>query len=514
MSIRFAGAALGAVLLAVVGPAASRSAQAASPADAATLAASLPEGANAIGVLHVQRLLNSPRGREAGWDDKVRSAYIAGSTVVPKWADTLVVGAPIHPGDAGAPWVAAAFTGPDSMGVAQLAPGGRAELSELGGKPAFVSRGGAYVVELGPGRIGSYSPPRRQAASLWVRTAAETGGDGPTPFLKAAAATDAGVVLAMDTMDMFDPDAVAAFVGQVDGVDAANVDAVADLVTGARGILVSVDVGREITATLQVQFGAAVDVPADQLGIALKAALAKFGLSIPELADATFEAEGESLTAELALSNESFGLLVSLLSGVHHGAGEDMAATDPGSADSATPTETGTGNEGEVSYDPDATRRYGKAVKQAVGRLNHLNGRGTSLQTGLRFLDSNAQRLQELPVQGVAPAMVERGEAIAKGMRALSASIQGAAVEVDAAQRSFTYNVNYDPGSVGVSWWGGWAYRPPSAKVNSNLATVREEQARAVAAGASDRAQIWEYIQEDATVIDDLLKQLDNPRLR
>ncbi|MEM9703713.1 MAG: hypothetical protein AAF907_14840, partial [Planctomycetota bacterium] len=347
---------------------------------AASLVGRLPSGTNAIGVVHIADMLNSPIARAEGWDEAIRRDFIAGATVVPKWADVVVIGAPVLPGAPEPLWSASLFTGPETLGVAQLAPGGTGELSQLAGKPAFVSRSGAYVAEIRPGLLAAYDPPNRQVASRWLRSLENESGEPASAFLAAAAASKADLVLAVDLRDMFDPVANRDFARTVPGIPEAQAIAVADLITGAIGLTVEIEVAAEITATMRITFGEPIELPAELVGTGVKVGLAALGLSVEELENATFAADGADLSATFLLSRESFGAVVSLLAPNHRhpdgsvggmpiAEGRPAATADPASPE----TEPVAGKPSD-----ERSARYAEAVLDAVRRMDRLYTKGTS----------------------------------------------------------------------------------------------------------------------------------------
>ena len=80
------------------------------------------------------------------------------------------------------------------------------------------------------------------------------------------------------------------------------------------------------------------------------------------------------------------------------------------------------------------------------------------------------------------------------------------AVEVDIVQRTLVWNSTYDPGYAEANVWGGYGYRAPTVKYDSNLQQVRERQAETVIRGEKLREQTWQMIHEERSTMSEKVK--------
>ena len=463
-------------------------APASDPAAAAELAGKLPAGANALGVVRASELLASPRGRAEGWGDRARDRFVSGATVLPKWAEVVVTGAKVRP-SGGPAWYAALFTGPETIGLAALAPGGREDVGELAGRPAFENRGRAVVAAVAPGTFAAYSPIDREEAAGWLRAIAGGGSNDLSPFLRDAAAQRAGMTLALDLAGALDADRTAQFVATVPGLSAGAADAdgaLVPLLAGARGIVVTVNVGREIAMTVRAEFSSPVGERADDVRAVLLEAIAANGLALPELDGAGFAADGNALVGRANLSTESFAFLVALL---HPAPVPDRSEHD------AAPDAAGASHDQAAAARAAATAEFGGEVAATVNRMRAWNARSATPERSVRYLEGQIDHLRRLPTRGVDPAVVSRAEQIVELLNALVASLSGQAVTVDRLNGAVRWERWVTPGSLGYGWWVGPVVTLPTSRVDSNLGEVRRRQAAAIAAGLRQRQQIWQLVE-------------------
>ena len=466
-------------------------APASDPAAAVELAGKLPAGANALSVVRASELLASPRARAEGWEDRARDRFVSGATVLPKWAEVVVTGAEVRP-SGGPAWYAALFTGPETIGLAALAPGGREDVGELAGRPAFENRGRALVAEVAPGTFAAYSPLDRGEAAAWLRAIADGNTNGLSPFLRDAAARSAGMALALDLAGALDADRTAQFVATVPGLSAGAADAdgaLVPLLVETRGIVVTVDVEREIAMTVRAEFSSPVGEQADDVRAVLLEAIAANGLALPELDAAEFAADGNALVGRADLSTESFAFLVTLL---HPDPVPDHSEDDAEAPATAPDAQT---ESTAAAARAAATAEFGNELVATVNRMRAWNARSTTPERSVRYLEGQIDHLSRLPTRGVDPAVVSRAEQIVELLNALVASLSGQAVTVDRLNGAVRWERRVDPGRIGYSWWVGPIVTLPTSRVDTNLGEVRRRQAAAIAAGLQQRQQIWQLVE-------------------
>ena len=486
------------------------SAPAASAPDSAAaveLAGKLPAGANALGVVRASELLASPRARTEGWEDRARDRFVSGATVLPRWAEVVVTGTEVRP-SGGPAWYAALFTGPETIGLAALAPGGRDDIGDLAGRPAFENRGRSLVAEIAPGTFAAYNPLDREKAAGWLRAIADGKSNDLSPFLRDAAARPAGMTLALDLAGALDANRTAQFVATVPGLSAGAADAggpLVPLLVGARGIVVTVNVQREIAVTVRAEFSSPVGERADDVRAVLLEAIAANGLALPELDAAEFEADGNALVGRANLSTQSFAFLVTLL---HPGPVPDRSGDD----DETPEAKPATGGQAASTAAPAAraaaTAEFGGEVVATVNRMRAWNARSTTPERSARYLEGQIDHLSRLPTRGVDSAVAGRAEQVVELLNALVASLSGQAVTVDRLGGAVRWERRVDPGRIGYGWLTGPIVTLPTSRVDTNLGEVRRRQAAAIAAGLQQRRQIWQLVETRRQEIEQAVREV------
>jgi hypothetical protein len=148
-----------------------------------------------------------------------------------------------------------------------------------------------------------------------------------------------------------------------------------------------------------------------------------------------------------------------------------------------------------------SSKKYLARIDRSLADLKSSLRRAKDYERTAKWHDTYAEKIDDLPIAGVDPELLEYGSSVSSKLRALAASLRGQAVEVNTQQRSVTWNVNVDPGAVAASWWGGAGYRAPTWQATSNLQEVRQSQAAAISNGSEQRLAIWQMIDDEAAQV-------------
>jgi hypothetical protein len=139
-----------------------------------------------------------------------------------------------------------------------------------------------------------------------------------------------------------------------------------------------------------------------------------------------------------------------------------------------------------------ATRRYYLAVAQMIDDLSRKSKNTADYNKSAAWHDTFAKRIEELPTQYVDSDMVKYGANQTAKLRALSYSLRGMIVQVNALESGMSYITNFGGGG----WWGGGG-----GSTDSNVAALRAQQAEAVAKDGARRLEIWESTDQDRRAI-------------
>ncbi len=497
------------------------------------LARYLPEGANAIGVVRVAEILKTPRAQREGWAEKAQSEFLSGAAVIPPWIDTLVMGSLVRPAVPEEVWTAAIVELPEGVSIADVAQYERSAVEQLAGKPAAIGARGGYLVALEPHLLGVMTPPVRQEAGRWVRRFESNQWASIAAYLRLGLADPAHIVLALDLQDMLSPERARALLAADERLTEHERlhEGLAELIDDLLGITFTAQIGDEIAAKISFDFAEDVGDVAPLVKSVFLSVLDDMGASLDELEGAKVEGRRKSVVLSTAISNESLGRIMSLIVSPH-----PTSQTASKSPEPATETETTTDKTVAEPPKPsraqpstaEASRRYFQTIDRFISDLRRSSRNSQRYAKTAAWHDRFADRIENLPFDGVDPELFDFGAQTARNFRGLASSLRGQAVEVDAQEKTLVYNVNTTPSHSGSAFWGGWGPggigwgaawggRPassprvlqgpggsrityfgddPTVNVTSNLREVREQQAAAVTAGSQDREQIWAMIED------------------
>ncbi|TWT35049.1 hypothetical protein KOR42_52860 [Thalassoglobus neptunius] len=452
----------------------------------------LPSGTNTITIVRLSEILETNRAIEEEWEAQLEERFLSGAAAIPPHIDNMVVGSLLHLTVLEEVWSATTFPLPAGTTMETIAKAHETSVESLLGRDSVRIDDRAYVTTVSSDLAAVYVPAHRQDAARWFRSLASGTTSLNSEYLKKAASTEGHVVMMIDLTAMVDP---VVFRRQLKEESrykkfASVADTLVPLVSGVRGAKLVMNVDEKISATLDIDFSSEVGKSVFSVKAILLAILDDLGASISELTSAEITANGPVATLKCELSESSFRQIVSLIS------------LPPKTSHESVPSPPEPELTGPVDDKPQpdsgkATADYVKAINKMIDDLEVSNRRANNYERTILWHERFADRIDDLDRTGVSSLAIEYGEKIANAFRAIAASLQGQAVEVNTQQRSIVYNTHYDPGWVEASVWGGVGVRNPSVNVTSNLEEVRRNQAAAVAAGSKDRIAIWQMIRDE-----------------
>lgn len=443
-----------------------------------------PADANAVVAIRVGALLQSERARVNQWAERAAARLAGGEATIPPWAETFTAATLVRPGRPEPTWTATVVTtrSPEPLDATLTAANAQ---EEVAGLPAAYGDDRLYV-RLAPRQLACFRPAVRQEAARWLR--GERAG-ALSPYLVDALGRDVPFVMALDAADLFSPSAIAAGFGREGFTDEEVAAAVAG-VSRLRGAALEVVVDETIHGRVRLTYDGPPPLSAKLAKRVFLRALADLGLSLDAFESATAITIENEIELDAILEDRQLRqiTLLALFPGremtapaVASAAGPD-ARRPAASADAvAAATERYLDTIGRMLTD------FERAVEFASPRAN-LAGWG----------DRYAERVLDLPLENVDLAAIEFGGRAAKRFRALSASLRGQNVRVNAAEGTLVVEETFDPGFVSVGPWHA-GFRDPVVNVRTNADEVRRRQAAAVVAGADERQAIWTDLRDDLT---------------
>ena len=453
----------------------------------------VPDTVNAVVVVRVKDLTNSPRGKRENWAKKHETEFLAGSLHIPPTVDTLVRGVSFHLEDAGSPLVYSLASWQRMSSIAELAKREGTEVEWIGPVPTARTSHGALVAEILPGVTGLSRPGFRQEMARWIARCERK--DNPAPaayFTEAIKDESSQILMAFDTRDMFGPKLVRARLARMQSLTgiAAHIETLSKLIEQLRGVRLQVRIEEKAAARLSLDFGA--DVPKN-VGEYFRPMLAEFfgdaGAYIEELDTAKVEVAAQSVTLVMDLSDSSLRRVLTLLISPSPSAAEAETTPTPPTPDTVVRPVPGTSGPNAA-----ANQTYFTAVYQSLADLEAMNRKAKDYAKTATWHDNFARKIDQLPMRNVDQDLLDYGADVASKLRSLAASLRGVPLQMNRLQNSITYDVKYDPGWVSGTWWTGNGFRPRTSHVETNEGQIRAEQATAITNGVEQREEIWKML--------------------
>lgn len=395
----------------------------AAQADDTNLLSRIPPGANAVAIIDVDKILNSPMGIQEHWKDKLKNAYAAKPLIVPPNASRLVLASLIDPSTMQPAWEVSVIelkTSPSMKNIARAEGGYVDTISE---KQAVWSPINAYFVRLDTRLLGTVAPANRQFAARWARLGASQG-NNLTPYLQTATASmDAktSYLFAMDLEDATSPRKVRRRIemGDFESVadQTANAEKIAAVIASIKGVSLRVSIGDEPVGSGIVEFGLPVAPIGKFAKPLLLEALAKFGVAIDGLDTWKFAVKGNKLTLDGKLPVEGLRQLFSI---VDPPSPLPTADSDDDESDSS---ENGKDSERSNAAVVAASKQYYAAIAKIMDNVGKKIRGATSMTAGAKWVAGDARRIGRLPIVNVDPDLVNWGTEVSSRLNDLASAV-------------------------------------------------------------------------------------------
>ncbi len=458
------------------------------------LARYLPDDINAVAIVRSHDLITTPRALKENWAAQSDMNFLQGAGGIPSWVDLFVGGFLVRLNPVSEVSATAVVKVREVIDINSLAAMTHSPVDEIAGFPAIQTRTDSHVLQLAPGLLGVRRPAVRQETARWIRLVAEKRTGHLQPFLREALSETGHVVFAMNLQDAFTLDKVSTHLATQSSIPVASRERLANLIIGIRDVTLAVNVGEKNDARVVFEFNEPVGDLAPSIRPVFLSILSHLGASIDEFESGTMSADGKFAILRAQLSDESLNRIISLLTATP----DSMAM--PEKSDSKV-----TDNQNEAIRK--ANRTYFLAIEKMLDNLERSSRRSNNASQTALWHNTFARRIDELPMHNVDKELLAYGASVASKLRALSRSLQGQIISVNAAQGTLTYDTQFTPGWASIDIWGGIGYGQPAFQTNSNLQQVRERQAAAIEAGSRDRQEIWGMLSEERAAMQRALLQ-------
>ena len=430
------------------------------PAQTGSLADRLPKGANAVMIVDVEKLIQSPVGKELELQSKLMSGYADRPLAVPATAKRVAIAALVHPAGIESIWQTALIDLPNPPRLDSILRAQGGYLDQIGGKQAAWTARDTFFVVLDEHTLGVVRPGQRQLLTRWVSGKLEK---GLSPYLSAAVAAGANdaCVFAVDLDEVVGVTALkhASAMGQLpslEGVETGR-DKLLSALASVTGTKLNVRATNRLEGEWTIDFDQDVSALGNQAKPFVMDVLSAAGLYEPDMDQWELKAEGKKIVGTRVVELAGLNRLLALLSPGHAGETDGAPGSAPeaqtaGAAQTARTAAKAPGAAARPTEQPapakdpaTASKSYYRAVAKALDTL----GSKPSPRQGASWLVAQARLIQQLPVLNVDPALLEWGNAVADAFTRAAQELalgqqkaMGAAQGVESPTAYTTYDYN------------------------------------------------------------------------
>jgi hypothetical protein len=436
----------------------------------------VPNDANTLIIIDVDKLLGAPLATREKWKDKHTDDFTQGRVFVPPQAQRLVLAGRMDVESMDYTWQLALMDLQKPVSVENVARKEKGYTDSVAGQTVAWSPRGAYVAKLGTNSAGVMFPANRQYLSSWLR-----GKNGQlSPYLRQVAQrrdkSSAQMVMALDLEDAVSPEWVRNRLKQFKSLSGTslNIDELAALVASIKGVTLEITIGSQAEGVVTVEFGRDATMLASVAKPAFLEVLSRHGASIDEFEQWKGTVQGTTFSMRGALGKSGLLRLSSVLelpSLPLDDSGRDKPKVDAG--------------------DPKlyASQGHFKSVQALVSDVRQRKGiEVKSLSHLAMWMDQYARKIDRLPVLSVDKDMQDYSAEIAGLLRKMSAGYKGSGI------RSGAREAQYHSGVSATSNYGYASYTANGSRyIEGERRRVRAEETARASLSAVD---LWQTIEQ------------------
>lgn len=410
----------------------------------------LPDEANTIILIDVDRIHQTPLAKKEGWRGDHEQAFNAGLVVVPPQANQFVAAGKMDFLTMQSDWQVALVEFAYEPKVAKAAMRYRGTVDSIAGLDIAVLPGDMYAVKFNKSVAAIGAPARRQDVARWITRVEARTLSGPSPYIAEAqkfAETSSQIVMAMDLAHVIPADLVRQRLEKFETLKEKNIDldAASKAIASIRGITLGILVNESRIGAIKVDF--AEDVSSLE-GVAkplLLEALANNGAMINEFRDWKVAVSENQIRITGPLYQSGMRRILSLLDA-------------PLSLQESTPPVPGDASS-ELQLTIAASQQYFKSITTL---LDDLRGDHASAQTmgqiGVWF-SKYARKIDRLTILNVDTDLLDYGKYVSESLRTGHSEVQTAAARSVYRQHEVPeqYDVRVYSEPIAVVGGGEWS---------------------------------------------------------
>jgi hypothetical protein len=383
-----------------------------------SLADRVPDSANAVVAVNVEKVLATPFAK-AEWAPNTPESWAKQPMMIPPGSKRLLTVSDVRTDTMEPYWEMSLMEMAKVPPLKALAAADGGNIDRVWDKDAVASPINAYFVPLDGTTLASITPANRSAIAKWVRTAATQPSKVKSDYIQNVLAglgdANTDIVMAMDLEGAFGVPRIRRWLDDNDikEIKEADRESAARTLGTMKGITLTAIVGQDVSGRVVVDF----DGDASRLSTAAKpillGVLRSAGMRIDDLDAWTFTAVGKQVTAQGKLSTPSLRNLLSIVSSPIPAATIDERPAGAQAANAADPAA--------------ASQRYYKSI---AGFLDSFSAQNSAAD-GAKWARSISKRIDQLPILNVDPALVQWGSTVSLKLKQVGAGMATAQTAIN-----------------------------------------------------------------------------------
>ncbi len=368
-----------------------------------SLAQRLPPTSNVIVAVNVVRLVDSPYGKNAQWDQRLAESWDRQPLMIPPGAQRLIMAADVKPSTFDSYWEMSLIEMSSLPSLESLAKDEGGYIDRIWDKDAVCSPINAYFIPLENNVLVSVTPAERSPVARWIRQPIKPEGNITSPYINSVLAgisekTD--ILMAMDLEGAYGVPNIRRWIDASDiaGINAQNVGEVVRTLGTMKGITLEITVDNKINGKATVQFDRDTAALKDCAKPIMLSLLNYVGMRIDDVPNWTFAATGNQVTMQGDLSDASLRRLLSIIQSPVPAA----AVADSKDATNQAPSDPG-----------QASKKYYKTISAILDNIQS----GKSPSETAVWIRGASTRIDQLPILNVDPALVEWGAMVSTRLK-------------------------------------------------------------------------------------------------
>jgi hypothetical protein len=453
--------------------------------DPATMLARVPDSANVVATIDVNGLMQSDLGTREGWAQKRNMDYLAGVVPFPPSMKFVVSACAFNPVNHNSDWQIALATFANPVDPYVIAKKEGSEVEWIDEQFVIPSRRNAYFLQLDRFNYGVYTPANRQHFSKWVSFVKATKNSTDTkisPYLVntvQAGAAFGQVSIVMDLANFLNKTEVQKRLAQSKAVEEAKPDvtALANFITGIKGLRLSIKADSAFTAELRFDFSESAQPYQGIFAPLLNEVVTKTGVPLGDMTSWKMQISGNSVTLRGGLHTDEVRRIVALVTPL----GPNSDVDDNLSGSQAILV---------------TSQRYYRALQTLLNDLRKKSDqldKARDWNNNAAWYEYAAGKIDQLPTVDTDPDLVKMGDDVAGKLRVMAQSLRGVNIQ----------NKVLDSQQYTNQGWGGWGGYyggyGGGRYSDSNWREVASAKVQQAADGAKDRNAIWVTIKNAMT---------------